>query len=164
MDVFAVGEPQLMDAARGRARSNRKSVIERGFSGIEMSNSSNPAGCRPGCCRLVGDGQDVADRLQRVRAHMRLRQVAAGDDLWRARIADVDRGEVLRRAFMRQPQDAAPVLGDLDRHALADAAEAVELMVRQLAKIPDRGIGHVSTPEGLIGYYGSPWFGGTGRG
>ena len=75
---------------------------------------------------------------------MRLRQVAAGDDLGRARIADIDRGEILRRAFVGEPQDAPPVLGDLDRHALADAAKAVELMVRQLPEIPDRGVGHVS--------------------
>ena len=35
---------------------------------------------------------------------------------------------------MRQPQDAAAVLGDLDRHALADAAEPVERVMRELRK------------------------------
>ena len=35
------------------------------------------------------------------------------------------RGEILRRAFVREPDDAPAVLGDLDRHALAHAAEAV---------------------------------------
>ena len=133
MDVFAVGEPQLMDAARIQPRAVEKCDRARvlGHRNVEQFE---PCGLQALVRGLVGDGHDVADRLQRVRAHMRLRQVAAGDDLGRARVADVDGGEVLRRALMGEPEDAAAVLGDLDRHAFADAAEAVELVVRQLAK------------------------------
>ncbi len=57
------------------------------------------------------------------------RQVGLHDDLGLRGIGDVDGGEVLGRALVREPQDAAAVLGDLDRHALAHAAEAVELVV-----------------------------------
>ena len=111
--------------------SSRKSVMRFGFSGTEMSNSSTPAGFSPAFCRLVGDRHDVADRLQRIGAHLRLRQVGARDDLRVLRVGDIDRGEVLRRALMRQPQDAPAVLGELHRHAFAHAAEAVERVVRR---------------------------------
>src|SRR6516164_7395651 len=80
---------------------------------------------------------------------MRLRQVGPRDQLWRTRIADIDRGEVLRRAFVGEPQNAAPVLGDLDRHALADPAEPVELVMRQLLEIPNRRVGHPSVSSWL---------------
>src|SRR5215472_18117725 len=74
---------------------------------------------------------------------MRLRQVGACDQLWRTRIADIDRGKVLWRALMREPQDTAPVLGDLDRHALADPAKPVELVMCQLLEIPNRRFRHL---------------------
>src|SRR5215472_10890366 len=73
---------------------------------------------------------------------MRLRQVGACDQLWRTRIADIDRGKVLWRALMREPQDTAPVLGDLDRHALANPAEPVEFVMCQLLEIPNRRFRH----------------------
>src|SRR5262249_35783007 len=77
---------------------------------------------------------------------MRLRQVGPRDDLWRARIAHIDRCEVLWRALMGEPQNTAPILGDLDRHALADPAEPVEFVMSQLFKIPNRRVRHLSTP------------------
>src|SRR6266481_4992822 len=77
---------------------------------------------------------------------MGLRQVGAGDDLRGARIADIDGGEVLWCALMGKPQDAAAVLGHLDRHALADPPKPVELVMRELPKIPNRRICHLSTP------------------
>ncbi len=75
---------------------------------------------------------------------MRLRQIAPRNDLGRARVADIDGGEVFRRALMGEPQDAAAVLGDLDRHALADAAKAVKLVMRQLPEIPNCRVDHAS--------------------
>ena len=117
-----------------------KNAIRFGFSGVEMSNSSN-AGLRvAGLLRLIGDRQDVADRLQRIGAHAVVRQIGARDDLQRLRVGDVDRGVVLRRALMRHPQDAPAVLGELHRHALAHAAEPVERMVRELPEIPDQRV------------------------
>ena len=79
---------------------------------------------------------------------MRLRQIGAGDNLGVARVADIDPGEVFRCAFVREPQDAAAVLGDLDRHPLADPAKTVELVVCQLPEIPNSRLGHRITPEG----------------
>src|ERR1700730_2149300 len=75
---------------------------------------------------------------------MGLRQIGARDDLWGARVADIDGGEVLWCALMGKPQDAAAVLGYLDRHALADPPKPVELVMRQLPKIPNRRICHLS--------------------
>ena len=46
VDVFAVAEPELVHAARGRPEQS-KNEIDFGFSGTEMSNSSMPAGCWP---------------------------------------------------------------------------------------------------------------------
>src|SRR5207244_12580671 len=81
-------------------------------------------------------------------------------ELRRARIADIDGGEVLRRAFVGEPQDAAPVLGDLDRHALADPAEPVELVVCQLPKIPNRRVCHLSTPFEALSAVIGPFYAG----
>jgi hypothetical protein len=47
-------------------------------------------------------------------------------------------GKVIWRALMGEALDAAHVLGDLNRHALADPAKPVELVVCQLLEIPDR--------------------------
>src|SRR5262245_8595120 len=87
--------------------------------------------------RLIGDRHDVADGLQRIRAHVRLRQIGPSDDLRGSWIADVDGREVLWCALVSQPQNAASVLGDLNRHTLANAAEAVELVMCKLPKIPN---------------------------
>src|SRR5260370_33825371 len=83
---------------------------------------------------------------------MGLREVGPGDDLRGARVADIDGSEIFRRALMSQPQDTAPVLGDLDRHALANAAEPVELVMCELPKIPSCGVGHLCSLP-LIGAY-----------
>src|SRR5580693_140493 len=74
---------------------------------------------------------------------MGLRQIGPRNDLRFARIADVDGGEILRRALMRQPEDATTILGYLNRHALANAAEPIELVMRELPKIPNRRLGHL---------------------
>jgi hypothetical protein len=55
---------------------------------------------------------------------------------------------------MSKPQDAAAVFGDLDRHAFADPAETIELVMRELSKIPNRRVCHLSTPLGHQGEKG----------
>src|SRR5215472_1192663 len=50
---------------------------------------------------------------------------------------------------MGEPQDPPPVFGDLNRHALADPAKPVELVMRELSKIPYRRVGHYQTPVKL---------------
>ena len=94
----------------------------------------------------------VSSELERMWAR---RQIGLHDDLGRARIGDVDGGEVLGRALVRQPQDAAAILGDLDRHALAHAAEAVELVVGQELEVPDRRLvgiwgGHARSSQEIV--------------
>src|SRR5262249_19287822 len=58
------------------------------------------------------------------------------DDRRFAWIRHVDGGDVLRRRFVSQPQDATPVARQLDDHALAAIAEAVEVVVSEEAQIP----------------------------
>ena len=60
-----------------------------------------------------------------------MREVRLHDDLGTQRIRDVDAGEILRRRFMCEPQDAATILGLLHVAAFADAAEAVELVMAE---------------------------------
>src|SRR5262249_39072171 len=47
-----------------------------------------------------------------------------------------DGGKILRRAFVREPEDAAAVGRDLDRHAFAHAAETVEQVMAEELEIP----------------------------
>ena len=103
---------------------------------------------------LIGDGKDVAHRFERIGAHLRMRQVGARDDLQLARVADIDRSEILRRAFMREPQDAAAVLRELHRHAFAHAAEPLERIMPEQFEIPGQrtvicpsALGHSSLPS-----------------
>src|SRR5262249_50559821 len=65
-----------------------------------------------------------------------LRQVGLHHHLGLAWIGYVDGGEILRRAFMREPEDAAAVGRDLDRHAFAHAAQTVEQVMADELEIP----------------------------
>ena len=145
VDVFAIGKPQLMNAARMGPGAIEERDRTRGFRHRDVEQLE-PRGLQPLLFRLIGDRHDVADRFQRIRAHMGLRQIGPCDDFRGAWIADIDGGKIFRRALVSQPQDAAPVLGDLDRHALANAAEPVELVMCELPKIPNRRLGHVFSP------------------
>ena len=102
VDVFAIGEPQLVDAARIRPRAVEKRDRARVFGGRDVEQLE-AGGLLALLLCLIGDGEDVADGLQRVRAHMRLWQIGASDDFGSTRVADVDTGEILGRAFVRQP-------------------------------------------------------------
>ena len=84
---------------------------------------------------------------------MRLRQVGLHHHLGLARIGDVDGGEILRRALVREPEDAAAVGRDLDRHAFAHAAEAVEHVMGEQLEVPGDG------PPLLIGLFAGAAFG-----
>ena len=67
---------------------------------------------------------------------MGLRQVGLHHHLRLARIGDVDAGEVLGRALVREPEDAAAVRRDLDRHAFAHAAETLQFMLGEKLEVP----------------------------
>ena len=136
--VFAVAEPQLMHAARGRARAIEKRNRARLFRHRHVEQFE-PGRLLPDLLGLIGDRHDVAGQFQRIRAHIALRQFGLHHHFGLARIGDIDAGEILRRAFMRQPDDAAAVFGDLHRHAFAHAAEAAEIVLRQQLEIPGDG-------------------------
>ncbi len=139
MHVFAVAEPELMHAARGLARAveerDRARLLR--HRDVEQLHAGRLLTLFLG---LVSDGHDVPAGLQRVGAHVRLRQVGLHHDLGLARIGDVDGSKILRRALVRQPEDAAAVRRDLNRHALAHAAEPVEQVVAEQLEIPGDGL------------------------
>ena len=139
MDVFAVAEPELMHAARGRPRAveerDRLRILR--LRNVEQLEAGRLQILLRG---LVGDRHHVAAGLERVRAHVGVRQIGLADDLGLARVGDVDGGEILRRALVRQPDDAASVRRDLHRHAFAHAAEAREHVVGQQLEIPGHGL------------------------
>ena len=139
--VFAVAEPELVHAARIRPRAIEERDRFRIFrlGDVEQLEAGR---LEPNLLRLVGHRHDVVGDLERIRTHVGLRQVGLHHHFRMARIGDVDRGEILRRALVREPQDAAAVRRDLDRHALAHAAEPLQLVLCQELEVPgDRLIG-----------------------
>ena len=152
--VIAVAEPQLMHAARIRTGAVDEGDALRIFRhrNVEQLEARR---LLPDLLALISDRHDVADDLQRIRAHEAFRQFGLHHDLRIARIGDVDAGEILRRALMREPDDAAAILRDLDRHALAHAAEAREFVMAEQLEIPQDGIGRL---ERTCGHYVlQPW-------
>src|SRR4029077_17337759 len=139
--VFAVAEPELVHAARlvARAVHERYSFRLLRRRDVEQLEAGR---LLPRLLALVGDRHDVPDDFERIRAHVTLRQIGLRDDLRLARVGDIDRGEILRRALVRQPDDTPPVLGELDRHTFAHAAEALQLVVRDELEIPFDLVGH----------------------
>ena len=127
-----------MYAARARPRTveerDRLRMLRR--RDVEQLESG---GLQPLFLRLIGDRHEVAAGLQRVRSHMGLRQIGLHHDLRFARIGYVDCGKILRRALVREPEDAPAIGRDLDRHALAHAAKAVERMLSDQIEIPGDG-------------------------
>ena len=86
--------------------------------------------------RLVGHDEQITRHIERVRAHVAVGQVGLEDDRGLARIGDVDRGDVLRRRLVREPQHPAAVARELDDHALAHVAEAAEVVLREQPHVP----------------------------
>ena len=130
VDVLAIDEPHGVHAARVLARGVEVRDELRRFRLADVEEIEARR-LQVHLARLVRNRHHVADDVERVRAHLRVRQLGLHHHLEVLRIGDVDRGEVLRRRLVRHPQDPAPVLRELHAHALADAAEARELVVRQ---------------------------------
>jgi hypothetical protein len=131
---FAVDEPQRVHAARMRP------------GGIEMGNELwllrhadveqvEPRGRQSCALCLIGDGHHIADDVERIRAHLGVRQLGLGHDPRRSRVRHVDAGEILGRGFVREPQHAAAVARELHRHALTDAAKALQLVMGKKAHV-----------------------------
>ncbi len=124
----AVDEPQRMAAPRRRARGveeRDRARLLRHADVEQLEARRLQAEAR----HLVGDRHQIARGLERIGAHLGMRQIGLHDHSRRARIGDIDRGEVLRRALVREPQDAAPAARELHRHALAHAAKAVQAVL-----------------------------------
>ena len=88
-----------------------------------------------GALCLIGDRHHIADDVERIRAHLGVRQLGLDHDPRRSRVRHVHAGEILGRGFMRDPQDAAAVARELHRHALANAAEALQLVMGKKAHV-----------------------------
>ena len=128
VDVGAVHEPEVMDTAGVRPRG-----IEEGDGarapGVADVEDLEPRRLEADPGRLVGDDEEVAGEIQRVRAHVGVRQVGLEDDRGLGGLRHVDGGDVLRRGLVGQPQHAPAVARELDHHALAHVAEAAEVGV-----------------------------------
>ena len=138
MHVFAVAEPQLMHAARMRPRA----VEERDrFRIFRLGNVEQFEARRLHIflLGLISHRHQVAAGLQRVRAHIGVRQVGLTHHFGLARVGNVDGGEIFRRALVSEPDDAPAVGRDLHRHAFAHAAETAEHIVGQKLEIPGDG-------------------------
>jgi hypothetical protein len=73
----------------------------------------------------------LKDDVEGVRPHLAVGQIGLGDHGGLLRLGHVHRRDVLRRRLVGEPQHAAAVPGELDGHALAAVAEAVQLVVGQ---------------------------------
>ena len=92
-------------------------------------------GSQSGRLCLVGDGHHLADDIERIRTQLRVRQLSLNNDARLARIGDVHAGEILGRRLVREPQDAAAVAGELQRHAFAHAPETLQLVMGNQAHV-----------------------------
>ena len=128
VNVLAVDEPQVVDAARGRPRGVEPRHRPRA-GGIGHVEDLEARRLHARTARLVGHDEEVADQVERVRAHLAVRQVALEDHARPPRLGHVDAGDVLRPGLVGQPQHTATVPRELDDHALAAVAEAVQGMV-----------------------------------
>jgi hypothetical protein len=132
VDGPAVDEPQRVHAARMRpgAVELRDELRLFGPAHVEQVHAR---GREPHRAGLVRHRQEIAHQVQRIGPHPRVRQFGLHDQPRRARIGHVDAGEVLGRRLVRQPQDAPAVAGELQSHALADAAVALQLVAARAA-------------------------------
>ena len=104
---------------RNKFRLFRHADIEQ----IETGGRQSNALC------LIRDCHHVVDHVERIRAHFGVRQLGLRDDARRMRVGHIHAGEILRSRLMRKPQDAAPIARELHRHAFADSAKALQLVM-----------------------------------
>ena len=128
--VLAVDEPHRVHAARVGTRGVEMRNELRIFRRADVEEVEARGLGVHGAC-LVRDRHGVADHVERVGAHLGVRKLGLRHDLGTFRVADVDRGEILRRGLVREPENSPPVARELHSHALADAAEALQLVVRE---------------------------------
>ena len=69
-----------------------------------------------------------------------MRQIGLHHKLGFARIAHIQRGEIFGRGFVRHPDDAPAILGDLHIDALAHAAETFHLVLGQKLHVESQGL------------------------
>ena len=141
-------------ANAGRRCRNARSSC--GFSGVLMSHSVEARRRHAEVAAdLVGDAHHVAEDFDRVRPHL-----ACGSSVWMTifgffGIGHVDRREVLRRAFVAQPHDAAAVLRLLHAHAFADAAEPAQFVLRDELHVQAQGLVGLLAPAHCFSHFSS---------
>ena len=126
---LAVDKPQLVHTARTRAGAVEEADGARRLR-VGDVEQLDPGGLQSVRAGLVRHRHHIAADLQRVGAHVAVRQLGLADHLRLRRIGDIDAGEILRRRFMREPQNAPAGAGELHAHPLADVAETRQLVVR----------------------------------
>jgi hypothetical protein len=135
VNVLAVDEPQVVNAARGRTRGieHRHRPRSGGIGHVEDLEARRR---HARAARLVGDDEEIADQVKGVRSHLSVRQVALEDHSWSSGVSHVDRGDVLRLGLVCEPQHTPVVPRELDDHALSAVAEAVQTMVGEELHVP----------------------------
>lgn len=130
MHGLAVHEPEMVDAAGGwtggveqgdGARSGRVADVE----------DLEPRRAETNRLRLVGH-----HHIEGVGPQAIGREVGLHDDRGLARIGDVHRREVLGSRLVSEPEDSPLITGQLNGHAFAAVAEAVQLMMGQQRHVP----------------------------
>ena len=96
---------------------------------------------------LVGHAQRVANDIQRIGAHVLVRQLGLHHHFHVARIANIDAGKILGGGFMRDPQDPPAVRSELQVDALAQPTKTVEFVLPEMLEIPDQGICGAGAPR-----------------
>lgn len=122
---LAIDEPKLMDAAGGGAGAIEEAngAWLFGDRDVEHLDTCGLQSVRAG---LVGDGHEVAANLERVGTDISMGQRGLNDDAGAGWVGDIDAGEVLGRAFVSKPKNAAAAGSELQAHTLAEAAEALQ--------------------------------------
>ena len=112
---------------RDRGPEQSKKLMLRGCSGVGDVEQLDPAGVAP--CVLVWYATAMISPQTSSELERTLRCGSSVCTMTRGlrRIGDIDTGEILRRAFVRHPQNAPSAGRELHAHALADIAEAGRL-------------------------------------
>ena len=128
--VFAVDTPDTVHAPGMRTGSIVVGNLARCFRLADIPDIKTGRRARNRrATDLVRHDQIVAADFERVGAHLVVRQIGLHDYFGVGRIGDIDTGKVLWRAFVPEPHDAAAIRRFRHPHALADAAEATEVIV-----------------------------------
>src|SRR5215470_3528649 len=148
MDGLAVDEPDLVNATRMWARAVEE-TDRAWLLGLRDIEELDPCRGHAHGRGLVGNRHDIAADLKGIGAHLPVRQVLLKDQPGMTRVAHIDRGEILGRRFMREPEDAPSTPRELQAHALADIAEARKFVVSEKLHV-EGAFGHAGRSSRVV--------------